>query len=44
MMLIRAITFQTQLPWVLMVPIFIWLVRWCRGRYGEFEVPAVVGD
>lgn len=31
----RAITFQTQLPWVLMVPIFSWLVFWCRRRYGE---------
>ncbi|MCP3983532.1 MAG: hypothetical protein GY723_04045 [bacterium] len=30
----RAITFQTQLPWVLMVPVFSWLVFWCHGRYG----------
>lgn len=33
----RAITFQTQLPWVLMVPVFSWLVFRCyrpdgRGR------------
>jgi hypothetical protein len=28
----RAITFQTQLPWVLMVPIFSALVFWCHGR------------
>jgi hypothetical protein len=31
----RAITFQTQLPWMLMVPIFIVLVRGCRRRYGH---------
>jgi len=38
----RSITFQTQLPWVLMVPVFSWLVFWCRGRYGTEEVgPAV---
>jgi hypothetical protein len=30
----RAITFQTQLPWVLMVPVFSWLVFWCYRRYG----------
>jgi hypothetical protein len=30
----RSITFQTQLPWVLMVPVFSWLVFWCYGRYG----------
>jgi hypothetical protein len=40
----RAITLQTQLPWVLMVPVFIWLVRWCRGRYGELEVPVAAPD
>ncbi len=40
----RAITFQTQLPWVLMVPVFIWLVRWCRGRYRDIEAPATVSD
>ena len=28
----RAITFQTQLPWVLMVPVFSGLVFWCHGR------------
>jgi len=38
----RAITFQTQLPWVLMVPVFICLVRSCRGRYGEREMQTVV--
>lgn len=31
----RAITFQTQLPWVLMVPVFSWLVFWCYERYGR---------
>jgi len=30
----RAITFQTQLPWVLMVPVFSWLVFRCYARYG----------
>jgi hypothetical protein len=30
----RAITFQTQLPWVLMVPVFSCLVFWCYRRYG----------
>jgi hypothetical protein len=30
----RAITFQTQLPWVLMVPLFSCLVFWCYRRYG----------
>jgi hypothetical protein len=30
----RAITFQTQLPWVLMVPVFSWLVFWCYRRHG----------
>jgi hypothetical protein len=30
----RAITFQTQLPWVLMVPVFSLLVFWCYRRYG----------
>jgi hypothetical protein len=30
----RSITFQTQLPWVLMVPLFSWLVFWCYRRYG----------
>jgi hypothetical protein len=30
----RAITFQTQLPWVLMVPVFSWLVFGCYRRYG----------
>jgi hypothetical protein len=30
----RAITFQTQLPWVLMVPVFSWLVCFCYCRYG----------
>ncbi|MCP4006835.1 MAG: hypothetical protein GY725_21860 [bacterium] len=29
----RAITFQTQLPWVLMVPVFSRLVFWCYRRY-----------
>ena len=29
----RAITFQTQLPWVLMVPVFSGLVVWCHRRY-----------
>jgi hypothetical protein len=29
----RAITFQTQLPWVLMVPVFSALVFWCYRRY-----------
>ncbi len=29
----REITFQTQLPWVLMVPIFGSLVGWCRRRF-----------
>jgi hypothetical protein len=37
----RAITFQTQLPWVLMVPVFIWLVRWCRDRYKDVESTAL---
>jgi hypothetical protein len=36
----RAITFQTQLPWVLMVPVFGWLVFWCRRRYGEEASPS----
>ena len=31
----RAITFQTQLPWVLMVPVFSWLTIWCYRRYGH---------
>ncbi len=31
----RAITFQTQLHWLLMVPIFAWLIAWCRHRYAE---------
>jgi hypothetical protein len=30
----HEITFQTQLPWVLMVPIFQCLVFWCYRRYG----------
>jgi hypothetical protein len=30
----RAITFQTQLPWILMVPVFSCLVFWCYRRYG----------
>ena len=30
----RAITFQTQLPWVLMVPVFSWLVFRCYRRHG----------
>jgi hypothetical protein len=30
----RPITFQTQLPWVLMVPVFSWLVLRCYGRRG----------
>jgi len=30
----RSITFQTQLPWVLMVPVFSVLVFWCYRRYG----------
>ena len=30
----RAITFQTQLPWVLMVPVFSWLVFWCYDHFG----------
>jgi hypothetical protein len=33
----RAITFQTQLPWVLMVPVFSWLTFWCYRRYGGEE-------
>jgi hypothetical protein len=40
----RAITFQTQLPWVLMVPVFIWLVHFCRGRYRDVEAPGAVSD
>jgi hypothetical protein len=31
----REITFQTQLPWVLMVPIFSRLVFWCHARYAQ---------
>ncbi|MDH3686922.1 MAG: hypothetical protein OEP95_11890, partial [Myxococcales bacterium] len=30
----REITFQTQLPWVLMVPLFSALVIRCYRRYG----------
>jgi hypothetical protein len=33
----RSITFQTQLPWVLMVPVFSWLTSWCYGKYGSRE-------
>jgi hypothetical protein len=40
----RAITFQTQLPWVLMVPVFIWLVHFWRGRYREIDAPGAVSD
>jgi len=29
----RTVTFQTQLPWVLMVPIFYWLVIYCFRRF-----------
>jgi len=35
----RTITFQSQLPWVLMVPVFIYLVRCCRRRYGDHDSP-----
>lgn len=38
----RAITFQTQLPWVVMVPVFVKLVHWCLHRYGEPETSAAV--
>jgi hypothetical protein len=31
----REITFQTQLPWLLMVPLFMALVIWTRGRWGD---------
>ena len=33
-----------HLNWVRRGPVFIWLVRWCRGQYGELEVPAAVPD
>ncbi len=36
----RAITFQTQLPWVLMVPIFSLLVFRCHARYAESREPS----
>ena len=39
----RAITFQTQLPWVLMVPVFTWLVIRCRRRFGP-GIPEASSD